>query len=90
MSNLWINGFVVAQSDKAVGIVPCSRDSFQVAQHKILWVPRSKIVEEDEGLVSPRPIYIENERIERRGIAKSFCIDEAFLIKVNADSFAFC
>jgi hypothetical protein len=90
MSALWINGFVVAQSDKAVGVVPCERDSFKPAQNKILWVPVSKIGETDEGLVSDRSFNIEGEKIERRGTPKSFLVDESFLAKVNATQFAFC
>jgi hypothetical protein len=90
MSNLWINGFVVAQSEKAVGIVPCERDSFKPAQNKILWVPVSKIADSDEGLVADRAFQIDGEKIERRGTPKSFCVDLAFLAKVNAEQFGFC
>lgn len=92
MSNLWINGFEVSRTEKAVGIVPCERDTFKPAQNKILWVPVSQIQETDSGLVSERQFTIDGEKIARRGLPVSILVNGDFLAKphVNAVQFGFC
>lgn len=92
MSNLWINGFQVAATDKAIAIVPCERDSFKPAQNKPLWVPVSQIDDTDEGLVSPVAFTLDGESVQRKGIAVSLCVKIDFLRKphVNAEQFGFC
>lgn len=92
MSNLWINGFQVATTDKAVAIVPCERDSFKPAQNKALWVPLSQIDERDEGLVRDVAFTLDGESVTRRGVPVSLCVKIDFLRKphVNAEQFGFC
>ena len=90
MSNLWVNGYEVARTEKAIAIVPCERDTFKPAQNKALWVPISKIDDRDDGLVPEMQFTLDGERIARRGVSISLCIDEAFLAKVNAVQFGYC
>jgi hypothetical protein len=78
-------GFIVAQSEKALGFVPCVGGDFAKPESKVLWTPRVKVVSCKEFDLPSRNVKIESEPMPRVGIPVNLSIDHDFLAKVKRE-----
>lgn len=78
-------GFIVAESEKALGFVPCLNGDLSKPESKVLWTPRAKVVACKEFDLPSRNVKLESEPMPRVGVPVNLMIDPEFLAKVKRE-----
>ena len=78
-------GFIVAQSEKAIGFIPCANGDLSKPESKVLWTPRAKVVTCKEFDLASREVKIDSEPMPRIGTPVNLIIDPDFLAKVKRE-----
>ena len=81
-----LNVFKVAESEKAMGVIPCHCGTWTPADEKIMWIPLSKVLQSTETDNPSRNVKAGN--MERVGFPYILNVDLDFLDKIGRANLA--